>query len=265
VNALPSTVAQSAFVALVIAFCLAPGVVVIIGSFTASSHIAFPPIGLSLRWYAELFQRDDFVSAFVLSSWLALITGAASTVLGGAAAYAIVRYRFPGRGLLEALFMAPISMPHVILGLALLQWYAELRISSSLLTLLAAHVLITVPFAIRLMAAGLAGLDQSLERAAYSLGADGLTTLRLVVIPMMRAGLAGAFVLSFLVSFDDVAMTVFLASINVQTLPVKLYNLTEQATTPLVNSASTLLIAIAVAALLVLNRTVGLNKVFGTD
>lgn len=253
------------WIVLIATFLLAPAFVVIVSSFTAGAYPRFPPDGFSLRWYAEAAGNDELVSALWLSLGLAVSAALLSTALGAMASFAIVRYEFPGRAALETFFMAPLSLPHLVLGLGLLQLFSSLRLPMSFVTLLLGHVLVVTPFAIRMVTASLARFDVALERAALTLGASYLEVLRTVTLPMVKSGLFGAFVFSFIMSFDEVSMSLFLSDVETVTLPVKLYNYIEQTASPIINASSSILLLFGFVALWAIERFVGLDRAFGAS
>jgi putative spermidine/putrescine transport system permease protein len=247
----------------VLLFGFLPAIVVAITSFTDTNYVVFPPQGFTTRWYSAILERGDMIAAFQLSVMLAAVTATIATVLGGLAAFAFVRYRFPGREGLETFAMGPLTVPRIVLGLALLQAFTAMGFGSSFRTLLAGHVVVTTPFAVRLVLAGLAGMDRNMERAAQSLGASYPVTLRTVTLPMVKTALFGAFAFTAILSFDDVAMTIFLSGVQTTTLPVKLYTLVEFNTTPLITSISTVLVVMGIVALVIIERTIGTERAFG--
>jgi putative spermidine/putrescine transport system permease protein len=258
-------IASRGFLGLVMAFLLLPAVVVAAASFTESKSLQFPPEGFSLKWYEAALNDEGLVDAFWFSVKLALVTGIIATVLGTLVAFALVRFTFPGKHALEAFAMGPLTLPRVVLGLSMLQVFGQIGIGSSFWTLLSGHVLIATPFAIRLVTAGLGGVGRTYERAAMSLGASYPSTLRHVTLPMAKTGIVGAFVFASIVSFEDVAMTIFLSGIGTTTVPVKLYTYTEFHNTPLLTAVSTILVLAGFLSLLVIHKTIGMERAFGTQ
>ncbi|MFC0533405.1 ABC transporter permease [Phytohabitans kaempferiae] len=258
-----SGLGTKAWLALVVLFLLSPAFVVIVSSFTAGGYPRFPPDGVSLRWYEAAFADPGLMSALWLSLRLGVVTALLATILGAMVAFAVNRYEFPGRSALETFFMAPLSLPHLVLGLGLLQLFSALKLPMSFATLLLGHVLVTAPFAIRMVTASLARFDVNLERAAMTLGASYPDVLRTVTLPILRSGLFGALVFSFIMSFDEVSMSLFLSSVDTTTLPVKLYTFIEQSATPLINAVSSILLVFGFGALWAIERWVGLDRAFG--
>jgi len=249
------------FNALFLAFILAPLVVVIAVSFTDKGYISMPFDGASLRWFRAILQNEDIVDAFWLSIRLALVAATLGVALAVPAALAIARYRFPGRGALTGFFLSPMMIPAVVLGIAFLRFLSLLGLGGSFWALCATHVIIVVPYALRLALSSAVGLDRDAERAALSCGASRFTALRRVVLPMIRTGVVGGWVLSFIQSFDELTMTIFVATPGTTTLPVAMYNQIAQTIDPLVASVSTVLIVGTVVLMLVLDRMVGLDRV----
>jgi putative spermidine/putrescine transport system permease protein len=247
------------FNALFLAFILAPLVVVIAVSFTDKGYISMPFDGASLRWFRAILQNEDIVDAFWLSIRLALVAATLGVALAVPAA--IARYRFPGRGALTGFFLSPMMIPAVVLGIAFLRFLSLLGLGGSFWALCATHVIIVVPYALRLALSSAVGLDRDAERAALSCGASRFTAFRRVVLPMIRTGVVGGWVLSFIQSFDELTMTIFVATPGTTTLPVAMYNQIAQTIDPLVASVSTVLIVGTVVLMLVLDRMVGLDRV----
>jgi putative spermidine/putrescine transport system permease protein len=249
------------FNALFLAFILAPLVVVIAVSFTDKGYISMPFDGASLRWFRSILENEDIVDAFWLSMRLALVAATLGVALAVPAALAIARYRFPGRGALTGFFLSPMMIPAVVLGIAFLRFLSLLGLGGSFWALCATHVVIVVPYALRLALSSAVGLDRDAERAALSCGASRFTAFRRVVLPMIRTGVVGGWVLSFIQSFDELTMTIFVATPGTTTLPVAMYNQIAQTIDPLVASVSTVLIVGTVVLMLVLDRLVGLDRV----
>jgi len=249
------------FNALFLAFILAPLVVVVAVSFTDKGYISMPFDGASLRWFRAILENEDIVDAFWLSVRLALVAATLGVALAVPAALAIARYRFPGRGALAGFFLSPMMIPAVVLGIAFLRFLSMLGLGGSFWALCATHVIIVVPYALRLALSSAVGLDRDAERAALSCGASRFTAFRRVVLPMIRTGVVGGWVLSFIQSFDELTMTIFVATPGTTTLPVAMYNQIAQTIDPLVASVSTVLIAGTVVLMLVLDRMVGLDRV----
>jgi putative spermidine/putrescine transport system permease protein len=249
-----------AFNALIYLFILAPILVVIPVSFSATQYLVFPPRGLSLRWYVNFFTTPELVDALWLSLRVAVWATAISTVIGTLAALALTRYRFPGRGALRELILAPIVIPRLVLGIALLIFLSRTFLSGDFGGLLVAHVLVAFPYVVRTVSASLFGFDRTLEEAGASLGAAPLTVFRTVVLPLLKPGIAAGAIFAFVTSFDELVMTLFLAGPRTTTLPVKIFNYIEYTSDPTIAAISVILIAITAIAVVVTERIVGFGQ-----
>ncbi len=251
------------FAILVCAFSVAPVLVIVIESFTATDYVVFPPRGFSLKWYGEFFKRPEFVDSVIFSTVVAFFASIIATALGTGAAMALVRYKFFGQKVLQQLFVAPLSLPGLIFGLALLQFLARYGIPRNVLTMTLAHIIITMPFAIRFITVALIGLSRDVDMAAQSLGASRWRTFRYVTLPLIRPGMVASLVFAFILSFDEVAASLFVSSPSAMTLPVRIFVYIDQNYDPLVTSVSSLLVFAALIALVIIERTLGVGRLFG--
>ncbi len=251
--------------ALFLTFIAAPLVVVVLVAFTDKGFISLPFDGASLRWFRAILEDGEIVSAFWLSMRLATVAATLGVLLAVPAAMAIARYRFPGRGALTSFFLSPMMIPAVVLGIAFLRFMSLLKLSGSFGALVCAHVIIVLPYALRLALSAAIGLDRDAERAALSCGASRFTAFRRVVLPMIRTGVAGGWVLSFIQSFDELTMTIFVATPGTNTLPVAMYNQIAQTIDPLVASVSAVLIVGTILLMVLLDRMVGLDRILIGD
>jgi putative spermidine/putrescine transport system permease protein len=249
--------------ALVYALLLAPVAVVAFIAFSADSFIVFPPSGYSLRWFERLWAHPGLMAALRLSLTLAVVVTAASLLVGVPAAYVIARGRAPFASALKAFFLAPLLLPTLVLGLALLIALQPLRLIATLPGLALGHMLITVPFVIRLMTTTFSTLPDEVEAAAASLGATPWRVFRRVTLPLAAPGLAAAAFLSFLLSFDENVISLFISGPRASTLPVEMVRYVEGRTDPLVAALSVVLIALTLGVVLLVDRIAGLTKVVG--
>ncbi len=247
------------FHTLFVIFMVAPIVVVCIVAFTPERHLSFPTTSFSLRWFRAIADYPEFMRAF----WVSVKLGALSSIIAVAfsvpAALAVARYRFPGREAMMALFQSPLMIPHVVLGIAFLRFFTEIGLSGTFPGLLLSHIVVVFPFALRLTLAAATGMDPAIEQAAASLGASEVTVLRRITLPLVLPGLVSGWALAFINSFDEVTMTVFIATPGTQTLPVRMFLYIQDNIDPLVTSVSACVIAVTVAALIVLDRVYGLE------
>ena len=245
-----------------IAFILAPLVMVCAVAFTGEGFISLPSNGLSLRWFKAIANNPRFIDAFNFSLGLGVLSATFAVLLAVPAALAIARFQFRGREPLMAFFLSPLMIPHVVLGLAFLKFFTSIGISGTYLGLVIAHIIIVMPFALRLVLASATGLDPALERAAYSLGATPWITFRRIILPLIVPGVVSGWVIAFISSFDELTMSIFIASPSTTTLPVRIYLHIEDTIDPLVTAVSAAIIYLTIIAIFILDRTVGLEKLF---
>lgn len=251
-----------AFHALFVGFILAPILIVCAVAFTPEGFLSLPTRGLSLRWFRTILNYPEFIRAFRDSLWLAALSSTIAIALAVPAALGIVRYRFLGREAMTVLFMSPLMVPHVVLGIAFLRFFSQIGLSGTFLGLVLSHVIVILPFALRLVLAASYGMDQRIEHAAVSLGADANTVFRRVTLPLILPGVVSGWMLSFINSFDEVTMTVFIASPATTTLPVRMFLYIQDNIDPLVTSVSACLIAMTVVVMILLDRLYGLDRLF---
>lgn len=248
------------FNALFLIFILAPLFVVCWVSFTPEGFLSMPTTEFSLRWFVAILDHPEFISAFLFSVYLAFGSATVAVALAVPAALATARYRFPGRGMIMAFFMSPLMIPHVVLGVAFLSYLSSLGWAGTYVGLVACHVILIMPYALRLVLASVTGMDKAAEQAARSLGASRWTTFRRVTIPLIMPGVTGGWVLAFITSFDELTMTLFIASPSSTTLPVRMYQHITENVDPLIASVSAVIIFITMILMFVLDRIFGLDK-----
>lgn len=252
--------AVSAFALLVLLFLQVPVIVVMLASFSETSYLTIPPQGWTLRWYEVVFTDRNYISAIRNSLILAFGSTAISLVLGVAASYAIFRRMLPGSEALTSLLMAPLIVPSVVIGVALLQYFTLVGLRGSFLVLVIAHVVITVPYIVRSTLASLSGIDMSVEEAARVLGANGFTTFRLIILPLIKPGLIAGGLFAFVTSMENVPVTIFLAGPRDITLPILIFTSVEMGVNPSVAAVSTLLIIATAIVLLIAERWAGFHR-----
>ncbi|ANH76309.1 binding-protein-dependent transport system inner membrane component family protein [Ralstonia insidiosa] len=250
-----------AFNALVITFMLAPLVIVCIVAFTPEETLTLPTSHLSLRWFDQVLHHPDFVQSFWNSLWLGVAAATISTVLAVPAAMAIVRSRAPGLQFLQGLFLSPLIIPHLVLGVALLRMFSLVGGQGSFGWLIFAHALIVTPYTMRLVMAALVGFDHWVEHAAYSLGASGFTVFRRMTLPMILPGITGGWLLAFINSFDELTMSIFVVSPATVTLPVRMYMYATESLDPMMAAVSALIVFLTLALMLLLDRVYGLDRI----
>ncbi len=233
---------------LALVFMLAPAVVTVAAAFNDGNYLQFPPEGFSFRWITGFLTSPLFLENFVFSFKLALLVTIIATILGTAAAVGITRVAFRGREVIRVMLLAPIVLPGMVLGLALLAYYAALNLPlmRSYWGLVIAHVLVATPFVFALVTAALARFDTSLEEAARSMGAGPLRAFWDVTLKVnSQAVMAGA-TFAFIVSFGQFDTSLFLAGADMVPLPVALFQAIKFRTDPTIAAAGVFSIATVV-------------------
>ncbi|MBB5158953.1 ABC transporter permease [Saccharopolyspora phatthalungensis] len=232
------------FLTVIVVFILAPLVIVLVASVSTDEVLSGWPSGLTTRWLSEALGYEQFRVGFVYSVRVAAIATAWSVLLGTSAAYAIHRFDVPGAAFLRTVFIAPLSMPRVVVGFCFFVLYASLVPAAygTVGGVAFGHILLLLPFVVSLVGAGLANLDPELEEAARDLGASPLKTFLRVTLPQIRASLIIAVVFGFLTSFDEVDLSVFLMPADTTTLPVAIFLRLQQNQDPTTSAVSSLMI-----------------------
>jgi putative spermidine/putrescine transport system permease protein len=248
-------------------YILLPMFFVIWLAFFAQEIPSFPPEGYSLKWFRAIADNDRFVTGFLLSLEVAVIATAIGLLIGVPAAVGLVRGRFGGREAVNNLLLLPLIVPGIVLGLALYVFQVEVEIATdwpilgSLGGLVAGHVLIAIPWTVRLVTAGLVGIDRAVEEAAQSLGADRLTTFRRVTLPAILPAIVAASLFGFIASFGNLEMSLFLVGPGRTTLPIAILQYLEWKIDPTIAAVSVLQILFIAAAMLLTDRFVKIGRV----
>ena len=246
-------------------FLVAPIVVSIMMSFDGRSYLGkFPPPDYSWRWYADFFSDTYYLNGLKTSVILALIATLVSTTAGVSAAIVLDRYKFPGKAGLEALFLSPLVVPAVVIGFALLLFFALLGVFDGFTRLLGGHIIITFPYTVRTTLAGLVGIRKTLTEAAMSLGANERRAFRDVTFPLARTGMIAGAVFAFAFSMDDVAVSLFLTSPDTYTLPVAMTSMMRTNFDLTIAAAAVVLMLFTVGLIFVLDWIVGIDRLIGT-
>ncbi|MDW5317128.1 ABC transporter permease [Rhizobium sp. PL01] len=232
------------------AFLILPIFFIAALSFGSSQWLIFPPPGWTLKWYAMFFADPRWLEAAVTSFYIAVIVTVLSVLIGLVASFGLVRGRFIGKEGLRALFLTPMILPVVVLAVALYAFFLRVGLNGTVTGFVIAHLVVALPFSILSITNALEGFDKSIEDAAVLCGASPLEAKIRVTLPSISHGLFSAAVFSFLTSWDEVVLAIFMASPTLQTLPVKIWATLRQDLTPVIAAASTLLIVVTIALML---------------
>jgi putative spermidine/putrescine transport system permease protein len=229
---------------LVGAYLLLPILLIVALSFGSSQWLQFPPPGWTLRWYEALFDDPEWLASFLTSFQIAAVVTVLSVLIGLMASFGLTRGTFRGREALRALFLTPMILPVVVLAVALYAFFLRLHLNGTFLGFVLAHLVIALPFSIIAISNALERFDRDIETAAIVCGASPLEAKIRVTLPGIRLGLISAAIFSFLASWDEVVIAIFMASPDLQTLPVRIFGTLRQDLSPVIAAVSTLLIAL---------------------
>ena len=250
---------------LALVILLLPVVVVVLSGLNAGEYLTFPPQGLSLRWVEAFLTSPTFMPAYGFSFALAFGATLISTLLGTMASVFLTRSLSRWTGALRGIFMLPIVLPGLVLGLALYVFYAttDLGLSRSITGLLIGHVLVTCPFVIVTVSAALVGFDLSLEEAARSLGASALGAFLRITLPIIAPAISAGSIFAFIISFGQFDVNLFLSIPNLQPLPLAMYASLRYAFEPTAAAAGIFAIALVALSTIATSRLVSFKRMFG--
>ena len=245
-------------------FLVVPVIVSVVLSFDDRSFLGpFPPTRFSLRWYRGFLDNPAYLDGLFNSLKIAALSTLISTAAGAAAAYALAEARFPGRDALATLFLSPKFVPTVVVGFSILGFASAIGVFDPFTRLIMGHVIITIPFTVRATLAALVGIRRSVVEAAISLGAPPWRAFLDVTLPLARTGIVAGALMAFVLSFDEVAVSLFLSDPFTQTLPIALVAEMRANLNLTVAAVSTIFAAGTILVVLFLDRAVGLDRVVG--
>jgi putative spermidine/putrescine transport system permease protein len=249
------------YVAIVCLLSLAPIVMLLLISFTGQQYAGFPPQSYGVQWWVAAFHASDYRDAFVFSVLTALTSALIATLVASLAAFGIVRHPRGGVKALATVAFAPLLIPQFVIGISLIDLLTSLNISLAPAGIVIGGILIGIPFATRLVMSNLTAIPDTLEKASSGLGASRWYTIRRVMLPQMAPGIAAAFIMSFVVAFDELDVAIFLILPGRVTMPVQIFNDIQLSSSPLPLAASAMLLCVGVVIMLVLDRTIGILRV----
>ncbi|RKT75312.1 putative spermidine/putrescine transport system permease protein [Rahnella aquatilis] len=238
--------------AAVLLFLIVPVLIIVPLSFNAGSFLSYPLTGFSLRWYQTFFHSNEWLSSLGNSLLIAPLATLLATLLGVLAAVGLVRGEFRGKSLVMAILISPMIAPVVIIAVGMFFFFARVSLLNSYLGLVLAHALLGVPFVVITVVAILKNYDRNLSRAAASLGASPWTVFRKVTLPLIAPGVFSGALFAFAASFDEVVVTLFLASPRQRTLPIQMFAGIRENLDPTIAAAASLMVGASLILLLVM-------------
>lgn len=244
---------------IILALIIAPLVVPVLMSISDTPYMTFPPKGFSLQWYVKVLTDPEVHTSLVVSLKLAITATAGALLLGLPCAMGLVRYRFPGRNLVLGLVLSPLIVPLLVSGLALLQFFSQMGNRWTFVQLAIGHILICLPYVVRMVSASLLLVNPDLESAARVMGASPLQAFRRVVWHQIKPGVAAGTVFAFIVSFDDFPISMWLSDATQFPLPLFLQTAISRYFDPSIAAISTLMIVFAIFLIMIMELLLGVR------
>jgi putative spermidine/putrescine transport system permease protein len=232
-----------------VVFLVAPVTVIFPLSFSAASYLQFPPPGFSLRWYEAYFGRSDWVTPTLTSFQIAIVVAVLATVIGLLAAIPLARKQFRGKALVYGFLMSPMIVPTIVLAVAYYFFFAWMKLVGTFTAVIGAHLVLALPYVIIVIVGALRSTDESLERAAQTLGADPFRAFTRVTLPMIKPAVLTASLFAFLASFDELVVALFISGTGAKTLPKRLWEGVREEIDPTTAAVATLLTVVSLAAM----------------
>lgn len=251
---------QRLYVVAMVIFLLAPVLIIVVVAFTPGDFVTFPPTGASLRWFQKVLGDSGFMSALYNSFRLGICATLFACLLAVPATLALIRYKPPGARAIQTFMLSPLSLPTIILAIGMLFLNAKIGIGNAFVALVIGHTVVILPYVMRTVFAVYSDCNPDLELAAAVLGANPIRTFWNVTMPMIKPGLMAGAMLAFLMSFDEVSVALLLTDTDTATLPVTILSYLVYNHDPAVAAISTIQIAIAVAALFLMERFFGIRQ-----
>jgi putative spermidine/putrescine transport system permease protein len=235
---------------LVAFYLILPILIVFPMSFSSAEFLTFPPPGFSMKWFQRYFSDPSWVQPTYMSLQIAIMTMLLSSVLGTLAAISLVRSRFWGKTFANSLILAPMIVPVIIISISLYAFFSKIGLLGSRAGLVLGHTMVCVPFVVITVSASLKGFDESLEMAAMICGATRLKAFIKITFPIIRPGMISGALFAFIISFDEIVISMFLCGLDTRTLPLKMWEGIRMEINPVIAAVSTLLICLSAVLLI---------------
>ena len=252
-------------VVVILGFLALPAVVVTLAAFNDKAILAFPPERWSWRWFVKAVEYEDFRAGFRNGATVTLWASSTALVIGAAFAFAIDRYQFRFKRLIETILISPLVIPHFTVGLGFLILAAELGLARGFAVVIVCQIVLVLPFVLRSVYVSLRNLDPRYELAAASLGATPGRVLLTVTLPLLAPGLASGWLFAAILSFNEFTASLFVTSQRTQTLPVAMYNYVREYADPSMAALSVMYIVVTALLLTFANAFLGLGKVMNVE
>lgn len=247
------------FTFFVFAFLFIPLIIIFVTAFGGDSTIVFPIKSFSFKWFLNVFSYSPFKSSFIISIKIAFLGTVFALLVGIPTSYALARYSIKFKNVFKNFFLSPAIIPGIVVGFAMYQLMVVKLNISIFYGLLIGHFLICLPYVIRIVCSSLEQLDFSIEEVALSLGANKFKAFFVIVLPNISSGILSAFMLSFINSFNNIPVSMFLSGAGVTTFPTTLINYIEYYYDPTVSAISVLLMLATIIMMFIVEKTLGIS------
>lgn len=238
---------------LVLLFLTVPIIVIFPLALSPTANLTFPPSGFSLRWMEKVLTSPEWLGSLWLSFRISVVSALLTMIFSLLMALALVRYRFTGKKIIYVLILLPMIVPNVISALALFFFFSAVEVFNSVSAIIIGHAVVALPVATIIISSTLQGIDRQLEYSAMSLGASDFTVFRRITFPLAAPGMISAAIFSFLSSFDELLIAMFMADNDTQMLSVQIWNNVQFQLDPTIAAVSVLLVCITIMTLLTAN------------
>jgi putative spermidine/putrescine transport system permease protein len=246
----PWRILRGTMVVLMAVFLLAPLLVVVIISFSSAPFLQFPPPGVSLRWYDQLFSTPAWTNALQVSVEIFVPSALLATTMGTAAAYALVRGRIPGAPVIMACLMLPLIVPGMITAVALFGMYRGLGLNGTLTGLIIGHTVLGIPYVVATVSSSMRVQDDRLEQAASTLGAAPWAAFRRITLPLILPAVLSSLLVTMILSFDELIVSLFVSSARVRPVAVQMWSNLLGDFDPTISAIATVCFAFALLVLI---------------
>ncbi|WP_299356839.1 ABC transporter permease [uncultured Shimia sp.] len=229
-------------------FLVTPALIAIPVSLTPKRFLSMPKDELSLRHFEKLFSSPEWMSSFFQSATIGISTSVLATALGTLCAIGLWRVSSKYSEVVRAFLLLPLIIPQIISAMAFYRLWIPMGIIDSYIGLILAHTILATPMVLITVSASLANFDPKLEQASKNLGASNWTTMRRVILPSVKPGVYAGALFAFILSWDEIVVTLFISKFSVYTLPRRMWNGIRENTDPTVAAAAVVLIAITILA-----------------
>jgi putative spermidine/putrescine transport system permease protein len=257
--------AWAAVLGLILLYMVVPSIVVVLAAFNDKAILHFPPETWSWRWFNKAINYQDFRNGFYNGLYITAWASGIALVVGTAFAYAVDRFEFLGKQLLETVLLSPLVIPHFTMGLAFLILASQLVLTRTFFIVVVTHVILVLPFVLRSVYVSLKNLDTTVERAAASLGAPPWQVLLRIDLPLLAPGLFGGWLFAAILSFNEFTASLFVTGRRTQTLPVAMYTYVREYADPSMAAISTMFIVTTAIILVIANRFLGLQRILAIE